>query len=101
MIYLKRKDTTNGIESEVLYRFAAVHEMLFCPDVEQVALIEFKTHGKTYAERRENLRQLAVDFSHVCNGDLSVWEVNDIITWFEKNGRRYGLIREFRENAII
>ena len=101
MIYLKTQDTNNGIKEESLfYCWGDVHRALFSPDVERVALVEFKTHGKTYAERREHLHNLAVTFSNACEGDLSWSEVNSIVTWFEKNGKRYGLMNEFHENGI-
>lgn len=55
----------------------------------------------TYAERKENARQIAID-----------WQLNDsdypysyeglaiIGEYFYKLGKRFGLLREFRENAI-
>ena len=101
MIYLKTK-YPNGISNEAMYYcWGDVHRATFSPDIETVAILEFKTHGKTYAERRENLRALAVDFSNACTGDLYYTDVENIITWFEKSAARYGLVREFKENGLI
>ena len=101
MIYLKTKDA-NGITTDsLLYCWGDVFRVTFSPEVETLASMEFKTHGKTYAERRENLRRLACRFSEACEGGLSWNEEMQIITWFEKNGKQYGLTREFRGNGII
>lgn len=102
MIYLKTKDTNNGItQDNIFYCWGDVHRATFSPDIEPVAILEFKTHGKTYEERRENLRALAVDFSNACTGDLYYTDIANIIAWFEKNGKRYGLMQELKENGLI
>ena len=102
MIYLKTLDTIKDeITENLFYCWGDVHRALFSPDVEQLAIIEFKTHGKTYAERRENLHNLAVEFSNTCTGDLYYSDVENIICWFEKNGKRYGLMKELKENGIV
>lgn len=76
----------------------------FSPEVETLVLLPFETHGKTYAERKESLRNLAIDFQHSDDGDADLWlsyrELDDIGYYFNRMGRRYGLLREFRENAI-
>ena len=70
-------------------------------DDEIIGLIEFKTHGKTYAERKEYVRDQAMEYSNI-NGyaDISYAEYAEIANYFEEQGRRYGLLREFHENAI-
>ncbi|MBO5918729.1 MAG: hypothetical protein J6Q14_08195 [Oscillospiraceae bacterium] len=76
----------------------------FSPDVEALMLLPFEIHGKTYAERKESLRNLAIDFQDADDGDADLWlsygELSDIQDYFNRMGRRYGLLREFRENAI-
>lgn len=66
--------------------------------------LPFEIHGKTYQERKESLYNLAVDFQHNNDGDtdvtLSYGEIGDICNFFETNGKKYGLLREFRENCI-
>lgn len=56
----------------------------------------------TYAEKKEQIRQQAMDWqSDFCNHNYSYGELAFYSVYFEKMGRRYGLIKEFRENAII
>ena len=57
--------------------------------------------GKTYAERKENARQKAVDVSLFDCGGLSWWECSELESYFEKLAHRFGLVREFKENGII
>ena len=65
--------------------------------------MKLKISGKTYSERKNSLRELAVEFSHLFSGeiaDLSWGEESVLQDFFERNGKRYGLLEEFRENAI-
>lgn len=54
-----------------------------------------------YQKRKEQIRQEAIewqlDFSNhnYSWGELAIWQEH-----FERLGRRYGLLREFHENAI-
>ena len=54
-----------------------------------------------YQKRKEQVRQEAIewqlDFSNhnYSWGELAIWQEH-----FERLGRRYGLLREFHENAI-
>lgn len=76
----------------------------FNPEVETLCIIPFQTHGRTYAERKEHARQLAIDFQNSEDGgadiNLSYRELYYIQSFFERVGKKYGLLREFRENAI-
>ena len=58
--------------------------------------------GKSYAERQSYLRQLAIDAQNaICDAACySYGELSDIASFFEINGKRYGLLSEFHENAI-
>ena len=57
--------------------------------------------GETYREKKNTLHEQAVNYSHYCACIQSVWELCDISAYFEKYGKKYGLLLEFRENAII
>ena len=57
--------------------------------------------GKTYKEKAAEVAQKAQDFQAVDVGGLSWGEVAEIGAYFETYGKRYGLLKEFRENAII
>jgi len=68
-------------------------------------LITLEVKGKTYTEKSNFLRDLAIDFSLFntsdCDIDLSMEEITNICAWFTEKARMYGLTNEFRENAII
>lgn len=59
---------------------------------------------KRYYQKRQNqLREQAIDWQIRCaEGEVMYW--SDIVYWcdyFRYWGKRFGLLREFRENAII
>lgn len=57
---------------------------------------------KTYAEQKQNARQRAIDWQEWQAGQsLSQGEYADFENYFTRLGRRFGLLREFKENAII
>ena len=66
--------------------------------------IPFRINGKNYAEKQGSLRDIAIDFQYAISEhsdyQLSMHECACVSNWFERNGKRYGLLREFRENAI-
>ena len=73
---------------------------------EIIVCLPLVVKGKTYAEKKANLHDLAVEWSYSeCevfgnDGHLSMGELIDVQNFFETNGKRYGLLEEFRENAI-
>lgn len=70
-------------------------------NAEEERVLDFKIKGKTYSERKAYLEDLAIDYSN--NFACLSWsygELAEISDWFYKNGKRYGLLTEFRENAI-
>jgi len=68
----------------------------------KVSSNESKKNRKSYAELKEAARQQAIEWQDwlsdhsVSYGGLAIASEH-----FENLGRRYGLIQEFRENAII
>jgi uncharacterized protein CbrC (UPF0167 family) len=77
------------------------HRDTFSPTCEDIAILDFKIGGKTYQERKNNLEELAKDWQH--NWSYLSWsyfELYEIQNYFLENGKRYGLLREFHENAI-
>lgn len=55
----------------------------------------------TYKEKKERARQEAIDWQlESANEQLSYGELAAIGDYFYKLGKRYGLLREFRENGI-
>ena len=63
---------------------------------------ESKKSRKSYADLKEAARQQAIDWQlWASEQSLSYGELADWMAHFENLGRRFGLIQEFRENAII
>ena len=55
----------------------------------------------TYEVKKEMARQEAIDWQNeFCNHNYSYEELAEFGYYFEKLGRRYGLLKEFRENGI-
>lgn len=56
----------------------------------------------TYAEKKNKARRIAIDWQlDFDNHNYSWGELAYFSEYFERLGRRYGLIGEFRENGII
>ena len=78
-----------------------------CPSIEEldeqiVCFIPLIVCGKSYQERKADLKEKAIEWSNN-QGSYPRWsygELGEIQDFFERNGKRYGLIKEFRENAI-
>lgn len=62
----------------------------------------FKVKGKTYSEKKANAKMLAIDFqSYFSQYEFGYSELAYYQSIFEKIGRKYGLLKEFRENGIL
>lgn len=103
MFIARIKDNSSGREYCNLYddnEISIFHAATFSPDIEY-QILPLKISGKTYAERKSAARQLAIDYQYIDCGGLSYMELSAIQSYFETIGARYGLITEYRENAII
>lgn len=57
---------------------------------------------KNYQTRKEEARREAIDYqAEASAASYSLGELAEIQAYLEKIARRFGLVREFRENAII
>jgi hypothetical protein len=73
----------------------------FSPECEELNLIELKVKGKTYSERKNCLEELAKSYQVIASEiELSYEELYLPGNFFESNGKKYGLLQEFRENGI-
>ena len=55
----------------------------------------------SYQERKEAARQKAIEWQgNYAERSMSYEELAESQAYFERIGRRYGLLTEFRENAI-
>lgn len=85
----------------IYYTYDEVFRDTFSPDTEQLAFFDLKAHGKTYAEKKESVRNNAIAYSNTCGEiDLSYHELAILSNYFAKYGKRYGLLQEFKENGI-
>lgn len=58
--------------------------------------------SKTYNDKKNALRDTAINFYNLFPMlNISYLELATVTSYFEKYARRYGLITEFTENAII
>jgi hypothetical protein len=56
----------------------------------------------TYQEKKADVREKAINFQQVFSEcDFSYSEIIEYQDYFLKQGKRYGLLKEFRENGII
>ena len=77
------------------------HSDTFSPLCENIEILEFKIGGKTYQERKNNLIELAKDWQlHFSSLSWSYGELAEIQNYLYENAKRYGLLKEFRENVI-
>lgn len=60
-----------------------------------------KNNTTTYATKKAVARQEAIDWQNdVANHNYSYEEMQEAAEHFEKLGKRYGLLKEFRESGI-
>lgn len=56
----------------------------------------------TYQKNKERARDRAIDWqANFADNNYTWGELAEIQAYFEKLAKRYGLIREFKENGII
>ena len=55
-----------------------------------------------YQQAKERARQKAIDWQLTFSDNVYYWsDLADFAVYFEKLGKHYGLIKEFKENGII
>ena len=73
----------------------------FSPNTKNIEILDFKISGKNYREKQASLEDLAKEWQlYFCDFNWSYGELMIIQTYFYENAKRYGLLREFRENGI-
>ena len=76
-------------------------EDTFNPNTKNISLLDLTIKGKTYKERKVSLEELAKDWQYNFSSlSWSYGELYVIENYFYKNGKRYGLLKEFKENCI-
>lgn len=97
---IKRNEEASE-EINIYYNWELFHSDTWNPTSEIITEILFKISGKTYQERKESLRNLAIEYQTSDTSGLSWGELATIENFFEINAKRYGLVKEFKENCII
>lgn len=64
------------------------------------SILRFCVRGEDYAERKSNLEELAIEYSNADIGDMAMSDFAKVGDFFRTNGKRFGLLRIFKENAI-
>ena len=100
MFFASYKDAHGKEHANLYFDYPSFYVDTFSPKCEVIQLIKFTVRGKNYRERKNSLEEIAIEFSHNAICGLSYEELFHIQNFFETMGKRYGLLREFRENAI-
>ena len=99
MLYVILKE--NNSENAYLFNSWECFKNATKCSITMTFILELDTlSGKTYKEKRECLRDKAIEYSNNQVGGLSYLELSCINEYFERYGRRYGLLKEFKENCI-
>lgn len=96
------KDTNGVIHNNIYYDYNLYFHDTFSPATKIMFLIKMEVNGKTYKERKEDLKQKAIEYQETWTEvDWSYGEIAEIESFFYTNGKRYGLLKEFHENVIL
>lgn len=97
-------EDTGKAETLLFYSWDEYHTATFSPFInttDKIILSPF-TGGKTYQQGKARARAYGVVYSGiVCDSDFTYGELSTIQYYFEKLAKRFGLLREFRENGIL
>lgn len=73
----------------------------FSPTCENIMILDLSIHSKTYRERQAETEDKAKEWQSVFSQFSWSWgELAEIQNYFYTIGKRYGLLKEFKENAI-
>lgn len=103
MIYAIIDD--DGLYGATFDTWEAYHRATFSPDIYPMFVCDTEStrvSGKTRAEKKETARELAVRWQSLLGYfyECSYEDFAIAGDYFYALGKRYGLLREFRENAI-
>lgn len=100
MIYAVLK-IDNDDTANLFFSWEEYHKATFNPDIEPICIIELgQIKGKTYQAKKAAIEDKAIEYSNNIAPGLSYGELFDIENYFSTYGKRYGLLRDFHENAI-
>lgn len=98
----------NGSNPYITTTNSNLFNMICKYDLEQVGAASFyvlakrEKFKKTYQSKRAILRDFAINWQSEFSSLIYSWgNLADWGAFFEEYGKKYGLLREFRENGII
>ena len=101
MFYVVVKD--GEVKSKLYHDWNEYYRDTLSLSVEVLGFTSYIVRGKTYDQKKECVRDIAKDtqilISHA--QDISQEDLYEIKAWFEKMGRRFGLLKEFEKNGVI
>lgn len=81
--------------------YKAWYSDTFSPETNIIGILDLQVKGNTYAEKKAYAEDLAIEYQlHYASYSWSYSELAVLSDYFEKIGKRYGLLKVFRENAI-
>ena len=85
----------------IAYSYDELHRATFAP-LPHDELILDRVGGKTYQEKKEAVRDKAIDYSYMMGvvTNMAWGDSANVSEWFHRYGKRFGLLREFHENGI-
>jgi hypothetical protein len=99
MIYAVLKQG-NDETANLFFRWEDFHKATFNPEVEPICIIELGHVKGNYQDKKAAIEDKAIEYSNNQYPGLSYGELFEIESYFRSYGKRYGLLSEFRENAI-
>jgi hypothetical protein len=99
IVYREHNNIIGGLYTDISYNLAASevgkNNILY--------YIPLVITGRCYQDRKEDIRNKAIEYQNTYYDfcDYSYGELSIINEFFEKAGRRYGLLNEFTTNGII
>lgn len=105
MVFAKIRRSDGITEDRIYMNMGMLGHDLFSQKETMIDVLRLEVRGSNYSERKESLRDCAIDFQHKDDGEsdyqLSMSERAMIEHWFYMNAKRYGLVEEFSVNGII
>lgn len=102
MMFLATYNEGNERIAEVFLEHQYFFNKTFSPDTDPKIEMNFSLGNGSYKDKKNKLHDMAVEISHLISNlnGLTWYEMIIISNWFERNGKRYGLLREFRAEGI-
>lgn len=98
MIAIYYNEETN--KGGVCYSYSELYRATFKPINWEVVILD-KLKGN-YKEKQKTLTNKAIDTQYLLSMIPCSWyDLANIDEYFSRYGKRYGLLKEFRENGII